>query len=197
MQLVSWCHNSRPDLLTILNLPYHFDVNTHTVHPVDNNHCFQTFGTFSNSQCPGLPICVAPDGAVISQAMHPGYIMCIWLTWPTIFVLPTQRTKKWWRFLEILKRFRHGILLESWDCPSHTSKNDFLPCCLYGRSYRNSSLCGAGICISTLVPFDWTNLNPLDAAMCIQGTENGVSMPMMKWCCYEVYIYSYILSAHQ
>ncbi len=24
---------------------------------------------------------------------------------------------------------------ESWDCPSHTSKNHFLPCCLYGRSY--------------------------------------------------------------
>ncbi len=62
---------------------------------------------------------------------------------------------------------------ESWDCQSHNRKNNFLSCCLYGRSYRNYSLCGVGICMSTLLPCDRTNLNPLDAAMCIQGTENS------------------------
>ncbi len=54
----------------------------------------------------------------------------------------------------------------------HAGKNDFLPCCLYGRGYGNSSLCEAGSCMSTLVPCDRTNLNPLDATMRIQGTEN-------------------------
>ncbi len=61
---------------------------------------------------------------------------------------------------------------ESWDYPTHTSKDHFLAYCLYERSYGNSSLCGSGICMSTLVPCDRTNLNPLDAAMCIHGTEN-------------------------
>ncbi len=32
-------------------------------------------------------------------------------------------------------------------------------------------MCEAGICMSTLVPCDMSNLHPLDAAMCIQCTE--------------------------
>ncbi len=30
---------------------------------------------YTNSQYPGWPICVAPDGTVISKAMHSGYMV--------------------------------------------------------------------------------------------------------------------------
>ncbi len=112
-------------------------------------------------------------------------ILGIWLTWPTIFVLPTRRTVRLPRngevFLEILKWFRHGTSVNHETVHKNTSKNHFLSCCLYGRSYGNSSLCGAGMCMSTLVPCDWTNLNPLNAAMCIQGTENLKVRHFYSW----------------
>ncbi len=74
-------------------------------------------------------------------------------------------------FLEMLKKFRHGILL--WIMKlSITHRQECNVVCLYGRSNRNSSLCWTGISMSTLIPHDRTNMNLLDAAMCIQGTAN-------------------------
>ncbi len=75
-------------------------------------------------------------------------------------------------------------MCESWECPTHTSKS----CCLYGNNNENSLPCGAGICISTLLSSDRRNLNPLDAAMCIEGIENYDGMCFIMNLCDYIYV---------
>ncbi len=77
---------------------------------------------------------------------------------------------RWWN---IHLSIKPNLLIETLSLIDISS--DWFPAMLFvWMSYGNSSQCEAEICISTLVPCDRTNMHPLDAAICIQVTENSI-----------------------